>query len=51
VSSTATCGGCVRCIAGSGPGGLIIGYAILGEAAIAEGGALLATAIREVRGS
>ncbi|TMR14359.1 PLP-dependent aminotransferase family protein [Nonomuraea turkmeniaca] len=38
-------------IAGTGPGGLIFGYAILGEAAIAEGVALLATAIREVRGT
>jgi GntR family transcriptional regulator/MocR family aminotransferase len=38
-------------IAGSGPGGLIFGYAILSESAIAEGVALLATAIREVRGS
>jgi GntR family transcriptional regulator / MocR family aminotransferase len=38
-------------IAGPGPGGLIFGYAILGETAIAEGVALLATAIREVRGS
>lgn len=38
-------------IAGTGPGGLIFGYAILGESAIAEGVALLATAIREVRGA
>jgi len=38
-------------IAGSGPGGLIFGYAILGESAIAEGVALLARAIGEVRGS
>ncbi|WP_049564488.1 MocR-like pyridoxine biosynthesis transcription factor PdxR [Nonomuraea sp. SBT364] len=38
-------------IAGTGPGGLIFGYAILGEAAIAEGIALLARAVREVRGS
>ncbi|MEV5741864.1 PLP-dependent aminotransferase family protein [Microbispora rosea] len=38
-------------IAGAGPGGLIFGYAILSESAIAEGVALLATAIREVRGS
>ncbi|MFF4621524.1 MocR-like pyridoxine biosynthesis transcription factor PdxR [Nonomuraea jabiensis] len=38
-------------IAGAGPGGLIFGYAILGESAIAEGVALLATAIREVRES
>ncbi|GLY80372.1 PLP-dependent aminotransferase family protein [Actinoallomurus iriomotensis] len=38
-------------IAGTGPGGLIFGYAPLGETAIAEGVALLATAIREVRGS
>jgi GntR family transcriptional regulator/MocR family aminotransferase len=38
-------------IAGAGPGGLIFGYAILSETAIAEGVALLATAIREVRGS
>ncbi|TDD20278.1 PLP-dependent aminotransferase family protein [Nonomuraea diastatica] len=38
-------------IAGTGPGGLIFGYAILGETAIAEGVALLARAIREVRGS
>ncbi|MDL4814429.1 MocR-like pyridoxine biosynthesis transcription factor PdxR [Actinomadura opuntiae] len=38
-------------IAGTGPGGLIFGYAILGESAIAEGVALLAAAIREVRGS
>ncbi|MBO4272151.1 PLP-dependent aminotransferase family protein [Microbispora triticiradicis] len=38
-------------IAGTGPGGLIFGYATLGEAAIAEGVALLATAIRDVRGS
>ncbi|MFC5832824.1 PLP-dependent aminotransferase family protein [Nonomuraea insulae] len=38
-------------IAGTGPGGLIFGYAILSESAIAEGVALLATAIREVRGS
>jgi GntR family transcriptional regulator/MocR family aminotransferase len=37
-------------IAGTGPGGLIFGYAILGETAIAEGITLLATAIREVRG-
>ncbi|NBE93257.1 PLP-dependent aminotransferase family protein [Nonomuraea sp. KC401] len=37
-------------LAGSGPGGLIFGYAVLGERAIAEGVALLATAIREVRG-
>ncbi|TDD87318.1 PLP-dependent aminotransferase family protein [Actinomadura rubrisoli] len=37
-------------IAGPGPGGLIFGYAILGEPAIAEGVALLATAVREVRG-
>ncbi|MFB4278308.1 MULTISPECIES: MocR-like pyridoxine biosynthesis transcription factor PdxR [unclassified Nonomuraea] len=37
-------------IAGAGPGGLIFGYAILGESAIAEGVALLARAIREVRG-
>ncbi|GLW23136.1 GntR family transcriptional regulator [Microbispora amethystogenes] len=36
-------------IAGTGPGGLIFGYATLGEAAIAEGVALLATAIRDVR--
>ncbi|GAA3466309.1 PLP-dependent aminotransferase family protein [Nonomuraea roseola] len=36
-------------IAGTGPGGLIFGYAILGERAIAEGVALLATAVREVR--
>ncbi len=36
-------------IAGTGPGGLIFGYAILNETAIAEGVALLATAIREVR--
>ncbi|GLH98106.1 MocR-like pyridoxine biosynthesis transcription factor PdxR [Phytohabitans aurantiacus] len=36
-------------IASTGPGGLIFGYAILGEAAIAEGVTLLATAIREVR--
>lgn len=36
-------------IAGTGPGGLIFGYAILGEAAIAEGVALLAAAIREMR--
>ncbi|GAA1653483.1 PLP-dependent aminotransferase family protein [Nonomuraea maheshkhaliensis] len=35
----------------AGPGGLIFGYAILGESAIAEGVALLATAIREVRDS
>lgn len=38
-------------IAGPGPGGLIFGYAALGETAIAEGVALLATAIREVRGA
>ncbi len=38
-------------IAGAGPGGLIFGYAILSESAIAEGVALLATAIREVQGS
>ncbi|WP_326642306.1 PLP-dependent aminotransferase family protein [Nonomuraea fuscirosea] len=38
-------------IAAAGPGGLIFGYAILGESAIAEGVALLATAIREVRSS
>ncbi|MBB3724940.1 MocR-like pyridoxine biosynthesis transcription factor PdxR [Nonomuraea dietziae] len=38
-------------IAGTGPGGLIFGYAILGESAIAEGVALLAAAVREVRGS
>ncbi|MFI6743236.1 PLP-dependent aminotransferase family protein [Nonomuraea sp. NPDC050451] len=38
-------------IAGAGPGGLIFGYAILSESAIAEGVALLAAAIREVRGS
>ncbi|MFG6196981.1 PLP-dependent aminotransferase family protein [Nonomuraea sp. JJY05] len=38
-------------IAGAGPGGLIFGYAILSESAIAEGVALLATAIQEVRGS
>ncbi|MEV5893726.1 PLP-dependent aminotransferase family protein [Nonomuraea fuscirosea] len=38
-------------IAAPGPGGLIFGYAILGESAIAEGVALLATAIREVRNS
>lgn len=38
-------------IAPAGPGGLIFGYAILGQSAIAEGVALLATAIREVRGS
>ncbi|MBO2446362.1 PLP-dependent aminotransferase family protein [Actinomadura barringtoniae] len=38
-------------IAGPGPGGLIFGYAILGESAIGEGVALLARAIREVRGS
>ncbi|MDA0637375.1 PLP-dependent aminotransferase family protein, partial [Nonomuraea sp. MCN248] len=37
-------------IAGAGPGGLIFGYAVLGESAIAEGVALLAQAIREVRG-
>jgi GntR family transcriptional regulator/MocR family aminotransferase len=37
-------------IAGTGPGGLIFGYAILNETAIAEGVALLATAVREVRG-
>ncbi|MET7465085.1 PLP-dependent aminotransferase family protein [Nonomuraea sp. NPDC005501] len=37
-------------IAGAGPGGLIFGYASLSESAIAEGVALLATAIREVRG-
>lgn len=37
-------------ISGSGPGGLIFGYAILGERAIAEGVALLARAIGEVRG-
>ncbi|MEV4165778.1 PLP-dependent aminotransferase family protein [Nonomuraea dietziae] len=37
-------------IAGTGPGGLIFGYAILGESAIAEGVALLAAAVREVRG-
>jgi GntR family transcriptional regulator/MocR family aminotransferase len=37
-------------IAGTGPGGLIFGYAILTETAIAEGVALLARAIREVRG-
>ncbi|MCW6005777.1 PLP-dependent aminotransferase family protein [Micromonospora sp. CPCC 205371] len=37
-------------IAGTGPGGLIFGYAILGEAAIAEGITLLAAAIREVQG-
>ncbi|MEO3809180.1 PLP-dependent aminotransferase family protein [Sphaerisporangium sp. B11E5] len=36
-------------IARTGPGGLIFGYAVLGETAIAEGVALLATAIREVR--
>jgi GntR family transcriptional regulator/MocR family aminotransferase len=36
-------------IAGTGPGGLIFGYAILSEAAIAEGVTLLATAIREVQ--
>ncbi|MBB5084790.1 MocR-like pyridoxine biosynthesis transcription factor PdxR [Nonomuraea endophytica] len=36
-------------IAGPGPGGLIFGYAILGERAITEGVALLATAIREIR--
>ncbi|MEW9553963.1 PLP-dependent aminotransferase family protein [Nonomuraea sp. NPDC050783] len=38
-------------IAGAGPGGLIFGYAVLGESAIAEGVALLAAAVREVRGS
>ncbi|WP_208761767.1 PLP-dependent aminotransferase family protein [Microbispora hainanensis] len=38
-------------IAAAGPGGLIFGYAILGESAIAEGVALLAAAIRDVRGS
>jgi GntR family transcriptional regulator/MocR family aminotransferase len=38
-------------IAGTGPGGLIFGYAILSETAIAAGVALLATAIREVRGA
>ncbi|MEO3805413.1 PLP-dependent aminotransferase family protein [Nonomuraea sp. B1E8] len=38
-------------ISGGGPGGLIFGYAILGESAIAEGVALLAAAIREVRGA
>ncbi|MGW0485258.1 MocR-like pyridoxine biosynthesis transcription factor PdxR [Nonomuraea sp. NPDC003214] len=37
-------------ITGAGPGGLIFGYAILSEAAIAEGVALLAAAVREVRG-
>jgi GntR family transcriptional regulator/MocR family aminotransferase len=37
-------------IAGTGPGGLIFGYAILNETAIAEGIALLATAIQQVRG-
>ncbi|MGI5271763.1 PLP-dependent aminotransferase family protein [Nonomuraea sp. CA-218870] len=37
-------------IASAGPGGLIFGYAVLGESAIAEGVALLARAIREVRG-
>ncbi|WP_127508259.1 PLP-dependent aminotransferase family protein [Actinoplanes solisilvae] len=36
-------------ISGAGPGGLIFGYAILGEAAIAEGITLLARAIREIR--
>jgi GntR family transcriptional regulator/MocR family aminotransferase len=36
-------------IAGAGPGGLIFGYAILGETAIAEGVMLLARAIRETR--
>ena len=36
-------------ITGAGPGGLIFGYAILSETAIAEGVALLAMAIREVR--
>jgi GntR family transcriptional regulator/MocR family aminotransferase len=34
-------------ISGSGPGGLIFGYAILSESAIAEGVALLAAAIRD----
>ncbi|MGP3937027.1 MocR-like pyridoxine biosynthesis transcription factor PdxR [Nonomuraea sp. KM88] len=38
-------------ISGGGPGGLIFGYAILGESAIAEGVALLAMAVREVRGA
>ncbi|MCK2218355.1 PLP-dependent aminotransferase family protein [Actinomadura sp. ATCC 31491] len=38
-------------IAGAGPGGLIFGYAVLSESAIAEGVALLAAAVREVRGS
>jgi GntR family transcriptional regulator / MocR family aminotransferase len=37
-------------ITSTGPGGLIFGYAILSETAIAEGVALLATAIREVGG-
>ncbi len=36
-------------ISSTGRGGLIFGYAILSEAAIAEGVKLLATAIREVR--
>lgn len=35
-------------IAGPGPGGLIFGYAILSEAAIAEGIKLLAKAVREI---
>ncbi|KAA9377586.1 PLP-dependent aminotransferase family protein [Microbispora cellulosiformans] len=37
-------------ITGTGPGGLIFGYATLGETAIAEGVALLAAAVRDVRG-
>jgi GntR family transcriptional regulator/MocR family aminotransferase len=37
-------------IAATGPGGLIFGYALLGENAVNEGVALLAAAIREVRG-
>ena len=36
-------------ISGPGRGGLIFGYATLGERAIAEGIDLLATAINEVR--
>jgi GntR family transcriptional regulator/MocR family aminotransferase len=36
-------------IASTGPGGLIFGYAILSESAIAEGVTLLATAIRELK--
>ncbi|GAA4670341.1 MocR-like pyridoxine biosynthesis transcription factor PdxR [Phytohabitans rumicis] len=37
-------------IAGTGPGGLIFGYAILSETTITEGVTLLAAAIREVQG-